>query len=216
MSECGKYIDGPRAISYPCNEDRDHVGPCAALELPRSKDARERWLQQRESDHILEQFQGVPRTAKEGLHADPSSVKPHPSAPVKCPECDEAPMAKDFDIHLAQNHGWGQKGNTPSHAELKIRKEQRKLVGTDYIPTKQREGDQPLPVKNDKPFIQDEVIKDIEARKQVGIKRYGTALQPFNQRDAFQDAYEEAMDLCMYLKQLIIERDSVQEDIHFK
>lgn len=72
---------------------------------------------------------------------------------------------------------------------------------------KQREGDQVLPTVNDQPFIQDLVIQDIEARKQIGIQRYGTALQAFNGRDPLQDAYEEAIDLCMYLKQLMIERD---------
>lgn len=75
-------------------------------------------------------------------------------------------------------------------------------------PTKQRVGDQPLPTKNDLPFVQDAVIADIETRKQVGIERYGTPLQAFNGRDALQDAYEEAIDLAMYLKQLIIERNN--------
>lgn len=73
---------------------------------------------------------------------------------------------------------------------------------------KTREGDQPLPTKNESPFIQDLVVKDIELRKEIGIQRYGTALQPFNGRDALQDAYEEAIDLAMYLKQCIIERDN--------
>lgn len=76
-------------------------------------------------------------------------------------------------------------------------------------PTKQREGDQPLPIVNNLPFVQDAVIADIEARKRVGIERYGTPLQAFNGRDALQDAYEEAIDLSMYLKQLIIERAEV-------
>ena len=75
---------------------------------------------------------------------------------------------------------------------------------------KTRKGDQPLPETNDLPFVQDQVIVDIEQRKQVGIERYGTPLQAFNGRDALQDAYEEAIDLCMYLKQLIIERDANQ------
>lgn len=78
----------------------------------------------------------------------------------------------------------------------------------DTEPTKQREGDQPLPIVNELPFIQDQVIADIEERKQVGIKRYGTPLQAHNGRDALQDAYEEALDLCMYLKQMIVERDN--------
>jgi len=30
---------------------------------------------------------------------------------------------------------------------------------------------------------------------------------PFNGRDALKDAYEEALDLAMYLKQAMIERD---------
>lgn len=73
---------------------------------------------------------------------------------------------------------------------------------------KLREGDQPLPIPRDGVTdIQTLVIADIEARRQVGISRYGTALQPHNGRDALRDAYEEAIDLAMYLKQLLVERD---------
>lgn len=70
-----------------------------------------------------------------------------------------------------------------------------------------REGDQQLPVPNDSVDIQTLVIKDIEDRRQVGIQRYGTALQANNGRDCLRDAYEEAIDLAMYLKQAIVERD---------
>jgi len=70
-----------------------------------------------------------------------------------------------------------------------------------------RDGDtQPLPIVNAQPDVQTQVITDIHARRQVGIKRYGTALQPYNGRDALLDAYEEALDLAMYLKQALIER----------
>lgn len=72
---------------------------------------------------------------------------------------------------------------------------------------KQRDGDQPLPVANDAQDIQSQVIADIEARRQVGIQRYGTALQPHNGRDMLLDAYEEAMDLTIYLKGCLVERD---------
>ena len=73
-----------------------------------------------------------------------------------------------------------------------------------------REGDtQAMPTINDRPFVQDAVISDIQERKELGVRRYGTALQPFNGRDALQDAYEEALDLAIYLKQAIIERDSI-------
>lgn len=73
---------------------------------------------------------------------------------------------------------------------------------------KTRPGDQPLPEKNDNPIIQNLVILDIQERMKVGIERYGTPLQAFNGRDALRDAYEEALDLTMYLKQCLIERDS--------
>ena len=72
---------------------------------------------------------------------------------------------------------------------------------------KLRDGDQPLPVKNEHTDIQSLVVADLEARKELGIKRYGTALQPFNGRDMLKDAYEEALDLAVYLRGVIEERD---------
>lgn len=71
-----------------------------------------------------------------------------------------------------------------------------------------REGDsQQLPTPNDHEDIQSRVIRDIEERRQLGIRRYGTALQPHNGRDALLDLYEELLDACMYIKQCIVERD---------
>lgn len=71
-----------------------------------------------------------------------------------------------------------------------------------------KHSDQPMPIKRDGPCIQDMVIRDIEGRKALGIERYGTLLQPFNGRDALRDAYEEALDLCQYLRQAIEERNA--------
>ncbi len=67
---------------------------------------------------------------------------------------------------------------------------------------------QPNPIKNDLPHIADLVCVDIRYRKEAGTKKYGVPLQPHNGRDALQDAYEEALDLCQYLKQAIIERNN--------
>lgn len=78
------------------------------------------------------------------------------------------------------------------------------------VELKQRPGDQPLPVVNDHPDIQSQVIADIEARRQVGIGRYGSALQPLNGRDTLLDAYEEFMDLTIYLRSVLTERDDVE------
>lgn len=52
------------------------------------------------------------------------------------------------------------------------------------------------------------VIADMEARRLVGIERYGTPLQARNGRDALMDGYQEALDLCAYLRQAIEERKS--------
>jgi hypothetical protein len=64
---------------------------------------------------------------------------------------------------------------------------------------------EPAPTTNDEEYIQDLVIRDIESRKQHGIDKYGTALQPFNGRSADQDLYEELLDAVMYQKQKILE-----------
>lgn len=77
------------------------------------------------------------------------------------------------------------------------------------MPKPLRPGDQPMPVVNDHPDIQTLVLRDIATRREVGIDRYGTALQPFNGRDMLLDAYEEAIDLAIYLRGLLYERDEV-------
>lgn len=71
-----------------------------------------------------------------------------------------------------------------------------------------RRGEQPIPTKNDRPHIQDLVIQDIEARRQLGVRRYGTALQPHNGRNALRDAYEESLDLACYLRQALYEQEN--------
>jgi len=50
------------------------------------------------------------------------------------------------------------------------------------------------------------IIHDMSQRRQGGIEKYGTPLQPHNGRDALVDAYQEALDLVVYLRQAIEER----------
>jgi hypothetical protein len=76
---------------------------------------------------------------------------------------------------------------------------------------RQRDGDQPLPVPNSEPDIQSRVITDIVARRELGISRYGTALQCHNGRDALRDLYEELLDGAMYARQLLAERDALTD-----
>lgn len=69
-----------------------------------------------------------------------------------------------------------------------------------------REGDtQPLPTASDSPIMHHLVQADLQARLEVGIKRYGQPLQAFNGRDPLLDAYEEVLDLAVYLRQAIYE-----------
>ena len=52
-----------------------------------------------------------------------------------------------------------------------------------------------------------EVCKDLQSRAKLGEKKYGERLRPFNGRSALRDAYEEALDMANYLKQLLIEEE---------
>lgn len=66
--------------------------------------------------------------------------------------------------------------------------------------------EQPAPQRNDQPAVWDLVIADMQERNRVGTERYGTPLQAHNGRDALVDAYQEALDLVVYLRQEIEER----------
>lgn len=66
--------------------------------------------------------------------------------------------------------------------------------------------DQPPPIPSDRAAVWDLVIADMHERDAVGRERYGTPLQPHNGRDALVDAYQEALDLVVYLRQAIEER----------
>lgn len=60
--------------------------------------------------------------------------------------------------------------------------------------------DQPLAILNDLPSCHDLVIADMAERKEFGLKKYTTPLQPHNGRSFLQDAYEEVLDLAVYLR----------------
>ena len=64
-----------------------------------------------------------------------------------------------------------------------------------------------MPIISNNPILQEMVMEDMAKRLELGIERYGTGLQADNGRDMLQDAYEEALDLCVYLKGIIYERE---------
>ncbi len=63
---------------------------------------------------------------------------------------------------------------------------------------------QPAPKGSGEP-IADLVVKDLMARKAFGTKKYGEPLKAHNGRSALQDLYEELLDACQYIRQLIEE-----------
>ncbi|AVP71255.1 hypothetical protein [Prescottella equi] len=65
----------------------------------------------------------------------------------------------------------------------------------------------PAPVANDGPSAHDLVSVDLQQRKEFGLGKYGTTLQPGNGRDSLLDAYEEVLDLAVYLRNAIEERN---------
>lgn len=71
-----------------------------------------------------------------------------------------------------------------------------------------KEQQEPTPGEGDVWLL---VLKDMEERRQHGIDKYGVPLQPFNGRDALIDSYQEALDLCVYLRQVIEERSKARQ-----
>ena len=69
------------------------------------------------------------------------------------------------------------------------------------------------PITNDQPALWSLVIADMQARDDFGRAKYGTPLQAFNGRDALVDAYQEALDKVVYLRQAIIEREWMVREI---
>lgn len=56
--------------------------------------------------------------------------------------------------------------------------------------------------------MHDLLIQAVLGRKDLGLSRYGTILQAGNGRDALKDLLDELIDGCVYLMQLIAERDA--------
>lgn len=66
---------------------------------------------------------------------------------------------------------------------------------------------EPDPRPNHHSPVWELVLQDMRLRDAMGREKYGVPLQPFNNRDALWDAYQEALDLVVYLRQVIYERD---------
>lgn len=72
---------------------------------------------------------------------------------------------------------------------------------------KLRRQPQPKVTRRSKPVFK-AVYKLLAQREAAGKKTYGKSLMTFNGRLALQDAVEEALDLTIYLTQVIMELDA--------
>lgn len=54
--------------------------------------------------------------------------------------------------------------------------------------------------------VTDAVVQDLLIRREYGAKKYGQELRSFDGRDHLLDAYQEGLDMVMYLKQQLMER----------
>lgn len=67
------------------------------------------------------------------------------------------------------------------------------------------------PIQNEGRPVWEIVIEDMKARDNAGRLKYGTPLQAGNGRNALWDAYQEALDLAVYLRQEILEKEMRNE-----
>jgi len=65
---------------------------------------------------------------------------------------------------------------------------------------------EPASTRNTHRAVWDSVMDDIRERDELGEQKYGTRLQAHNGRNPLIDAYQEALDLVVYLKQAIQEQ----------
>lgn len=228
MAECKENV-GRGIVSFPCYLEPGHDGPHVSHENVPSQHARRAWevaveLESLENAVVnprtpqsfpprqvphpeaesLGQFQGTPKTSQTGLMESGAPVEERSTAPLTTVDTSHgAPTGPVRPRVVSQT--------TPLWADAPVEPPvEPKQVSA---PTKTREGDQPLPVVNDESFVQDLVIADFEARKAVGIERYGTPLQAFNGRNVDLDLYEELLDATTYLKQKLVERESMAETV---
>lgn len=72
---------------------------------------------------------------------------------------------------------------------------------------------QDMPTPNDKPALWDLVIEDMRQRDEFGTQKYNTRLQPNNGRSFLVDAYQELLDLAVYVRGELYERQELAKSI---
>lgn len=72
---------------------------------------------------------------------------------------------------------------------------------------------QPAPLDTNNPPVWEVVLADMRARDASGRAKYGKPLTAGNGRDQLVDAYQEVLDLAVYLRAFIIEREQRKQKL---
>lgn len=77
------------------------------------------------------------------------------------------------------------------------------------------EWGEPPPTSRDEtlPIVHELVRADLLSRLEFGVAKYGTELRPRNGRNALRDAYEEVLDMAVYLRQALWEQEHPIEQV---
>lgn len=172
---------------------------------------------------------------KSNVHRDISNLTPRPSEPKPYTR-DEAlqflverldSWPTDIaDAPLCPGWGWVFSGRQPEFEETNPEcPELQSFIGIDswqvarpdFVPFVSVEDAQPATAKQPAPSgkgdpILGMVLADLTNRALEGCEKYGEALKANNGRNALWDAYQEALDLAMYLRQAIEEQHRAQTD----
>jgi hypothetical protein len=202
MATCRKLVEGG-AVAFPCSLDlpEGHAGPCEAREKPSSIAARQRWLEEnypRESGYV------EPRPISEFM-VEPGSISPVPQTKAQKAMPPEVP----WDAPMPQLVDVTSEITNPERLPLNNDVRRRFGLGEPEAVGAGLSAYEPPPVAGDGDMWA-EVISDMTERREFGLAKYGTPLQRWNGRNASVDAYQEVLDLIVYLRQAVTEQSTVR------
>lgn len=210
-TKCEMMVDTGRSVAYHCSLRQGHEAtgePHYTIESARAVRAWQQWAYANltmPTEQVQEVTQSTPALVQVGAEFTQDSWSIKAGAAIE-------DVAREYSSrHLCHQV------KTIGEAVMVCTLPQDHVEAHDFVSPSRadREGDsQPLPTLNDSEDIQTQVIRaldriksDIASRRELGISRYGTALQASNGRDAIQDAYDEGIDQLVYLAQYMHERD---------
>lgn len=148
----------------------------------------------------LEQKHGSKLSVTSDPENPPDPPTPADAAPSACP--DPAQVLGGVAADLFYPPG---APTEPPPPNVTVRMVEESLDASPNAP-------EPPPKPGTGPAIWELVVADMQERDQVGEQKYGQRLQAGDGRSSLVDAYQEALDLAVYLRKEIAERDAKREE----